>query len=452
MRGLLAKTVATAMILFSGSMAMPTTKSRGVTIVHPGGIHDLIITESNTVNSTNPKGGVKVVQGAAAGSLTVTLSNNYGGGAMNAYVTGTEISTGKVVMLSTSGEWYYPDAQGSATPVAIPSSANVAIPLNGQGQKTTFTLPDYLDAGRVWISAGELHFYVLESGGITSLVQPSPQNPSDPSSGIVWGFIELTNKSAGIWANLTFVDFVGLALGMTLTLGSGSTQTVQTVKGLKPGSVASICSDMRTQAASDGQPWDKMCMTDSNGNALRVMSPNLWLSTNPGQLDSYWDPYIQSVWSTYTNQDLVFNLQDSDGTAACRVTSGTLNCKGDNRGYAQPTAADIAGCNSGPFAIASGDNSVHQAIVPRLCAAFTRSTLLLDNGQDTQPGVSASRYYSVNPTDHYARILHNYEIDGRGYAFSYDDVNPDSASQDSEGLLSGPNPTSLYITVGGPDS
>ena len=123
-----------------------------------------------------------------------------------------------------------------------------------------------------------------------------------------------------------------------------------------------------------------------------------------------------------------------------------MNCAGSNRAITKPTAADIFGCNSGPFLIQGPDNDVYRAIVPRLCAAFTRTTLLMDGG-NVQPSVGRSSYYLSSPSSHYSRITHDYEIDGRGYAFSYDDVNPDG--QNEAGVVAGLNPQVLEVTVGG---
>ncbi|KAK5633561.1 hypothetical protein RRF57_009275 [Xylaria bambusicola] len=148
----------------------------------------------------------------------------------------------------------------------------------------------------------------------------------------------------------------------------------------------------------------------------------------------------------YSNEDLSINTQTGAGTVACRVSNNQLNCAGDNRAYPKPTIADIWGCNSGPFAIIGSDNDVHRAVVPRLCAAFYRSTLLLDGG-NVQPSLPASSYYTVSPTSHYARLVHQYEVNGLGYAFSYDDVNP--AGENAAGTVSGNNPTVLKVTVGG---
>lgn len=85
--------------------------------------------------------------------------------------------------------------------------------------------------------------------------------------------------------------------------------------------------------------------------------------------------------------------------------------------------------------------------MPRLCAAIVRTTLLVAGGE-FQPGPSAEEYYTVNPTSHYSRVIHENEVDGKGYAFPYDDVNP-SGSEDAAGLVSSGNPETLVFYIGG---
>ena len=444
MRGLFGLAFAATAALIGQSLAVPI-------VVDPGNASDLIITEDNTLNATHTGnqtlkiGGAKVNAAQGTQNLRFSLQNNFGGGNLNAYVTGLDPNNA-LVMLSPDGTFYYPDPAGSASPVPI--TANVAIPLNGQGQTTEFTLPDYISSGRVWIAQGDLQFFTVQAASGPQLVEPSAVNPDDPSAGINWGFVELTNTAdGGVYANISYVDFVGLVLGMSLTGGDGSVQTAQ---GLRPTAVTDICNDLKTQAASDGQPWDKLCVTDSAGNPLRVLAPNDYLSIDPSAWADYYTDYVNQVWTQYTGAPLTINTQGAAGNVTCQVSGGSLTCGGgDNRGYAQPTVGDIWGCNSGPFAIAADDNDVHKAVVPRLCAAFERTTLLIPGG-DVQPGVGRDQYYMNSPTNHYSRVVHSYEIDGRGYAFSYDDVNPDG--QNESGVVSDPNPQLLEIIIGGPAS
>ncbi|KAI1770141.1 glycoside hydrolase family 64 protein [Hypoxylon cercidicola] len=409
-------------------------------VVSPGDAGDIVITEQNTVNGTH----APVNKNTASNPLKISLVNNFGGGQLNVYVSGLD-TNGAVVMLSGDGSWYYPNPAGSAVPVAIDANANIAHPMNIQGQTTEFTLPDYLSSGRIWVAEGDLQFFtVAAADGSAQLVEPSAANPSDPSAAVNWGFVEFTNtEEGGMYANISFVDFVGLVMGMKLTLGNGQTQVVQ---GLQQNAVSAICDELKAQAAQDGQPWDKLCVTDSSGKPLRILAPNLYLSIDPTAMSDYYDSYIDSVWQKYASEDLTIATQSAAGNVACRVSGDQLTCAGDNRGYPKPTMIDIWGCNSGPFGIQGGDNEVHRAVVARLCAAFYRTTLLMDGG-NLQPSLGRDSYYTQSPTSHYARLVHKHELDGKGYAFSFDDVNPEG--QNEAGVVSGPNPTALELTVGG---
>jgi len=87
------------------------------------------------------------------------------------------------------------------------------------------------------------------------------------------------------------------------------------------------------------------------------------------------------------------NTQASFGNVSGEVNSqsNSLNL-GAGGMFQKPTAADIFGCNTGPFA--TGQNSETNTIIPRLAAAFNRSTLLLTNS--IPDGEQVSQYYT-NP-------------------------------------------------------
>ncbi|KAI1169780.1 glycoside hydrolase family 64 protein [Nemania sp. FL0916] len=432
MRGLFGLAAATIAAFVTGSLARPL-------VVKPGSVNDIVITEINTVNSTT-KAQLQGSQGS--NPLQLEIVNNFGSNQMYLYVTGSD-KNGAACMVGADGNFFYPDAGGSATPVAI--NGDVRIPLGGMGSTTTINIPDYLISSRIWVSEGELQFFTLlnAANGLTAIVEPSVSNPEDPSATIKWGFVEFNWNDGSIYANISYVDWVGMSMGMALTLATNETQTVQ---GLAAGAVQNICNDLKTQNSKDNAGWDKLCMTNANGEALRVLSPNLYIASNPSWQSDYYTDYIDQVWTKYASEDLTINTQSGSGSVACRVSDDQLSCANDNRSYPKPTLADIYGCNSGPFAIADGDNDVHRAVVPRLCAAFYRSTLLLDGG-NVQPSLPASSYYTVDPTSHYSRVVHNYEDDNRGYAFSYDDVNPDG--ENAAGTVSGSSPTLLRVTAGG---
>ncbi|EMR68337.1 putative glucan endo- -beta-glucosidase protein [Eutypa lata UCREL1] len=430
MRGLFGLAVAAATALVSQSLARPI-------IATPGGVESIIITAENTVNGTMPSTDATT----ASNPLKFSLVNNLGGEQLYVYVTGRD-SNNQVVLVNTAGQFYYPNPAGSEVPVAIPSDAGHAIPLGAIGTTTEFSIPDYISSSRIWVSDGELQFFSVVAGdGQISLVEPSFSNPADPSSGQNWGFVEFTNNEGGIYANISFVDFIGIVMSMRLTLGSGEIQTVQ---GLAPGALEDICAGLQSQAAQDGQPWDKMCVTREDGTPLRILAPNMYITSNPGSMDSYYTDYINEVWAKYTNEDLIIDTQGEWGQVACRASGDQMTCAGDSLAYPKPTIVDVWGCNSGPFAN-TGDQ-LHLAIVARMCAAFHRTELLLDGGNLT-PSLGSDVYYTANPTSHYSRLVHEHETDGKGYAFSYDDVN--ITGENEAGVVAGLDPQVLEIFIGG---
>ena len=57
------------------------------------------------------------------------------------------------------------------------------------------------------------------------LVQPSVSNLSDPNINKAWDFCELTFYPGGLFANITYVDFVYIPIALTLANTSGVFQT-----------------------------------------------------------------------------------------------------------------------------------------------------------------------------------------------------------------------------------
>ncbi|EHK45968.1 uncharacterized protein TrAtP1_013048 [Trichoderma atroviride] len=444
-------TVLTA--LLGAVSAAPSLISRAkspFSVAKPGDAQDIIITANNTLNGTFHSSTTTIVNKnaihsrALGGSLPIKLVNSFSGGQVNAYISGLD-SDGRVVFVAADGSLVYPSSGGSAVPVAITS--NIAIPLPAQGNSITVTVPIVITSARIYFSEGSLQFFMVKIPNGDGLVQPSPTNLSDPSAGVNWGFVELSYTTGlAVYANISYVDFVGMILSMTLSVKDGS--GTQVTKGLSSTAVSQICNGLVQQGNSDGFPWSSMCVANSAGTPIRALSPNDYNVINSAGFQNYWSAYVDQVWNQYTNNPLTINTQ-SVGNVNCQVSGGTLNCSGDNRGYAKPTAGDIWGCNSGPFAIQGGDNAIHTAVVPRLCAAFVRSTLLIAGG-NVQPGVASSQYYTVNPTNHYSRLVHSLEVDGRGYAFPYDDVNPDG--ENASGTLASGSPDTLTVFVGAPPS
>jgi hypothetical protein len=369
-------------------------------------------------------------------SLSLSLQNNTGSDTVYAYVTGQAINNGNALMLlEADGQTpYYPTSPSST---GSPLAVDCSIPLGASGgAPVTATIP-YLAGARIWFSIGTpLQFFLNPGPG---LVEPSVTNSSDPNIDLQWDFCELTFNDGGLFADISSVDFVCIPIALSVTDTSGS---VATVPGLPAGGVDSVCSGLTAQAAADGNAWTDLIVT-SGGQNLRALSPQNGMVYDSSLLSGYYDDYVAQVWSMYESTTLSVDTQASYGTVTGQVSGGLLTFDGVGS-FAQPATADILSCASGPFDTA-GMSDEMLAIVPRLAAAFNRSTLLIDS--DQPDGENPSDYYANSTTNQYARIVHATAIDGLGYAFPYDDVTP-TGGVNQAGVISDASPSLMTVTVG----
>lgn len=372
-------------------------------------------------------------------TLNFNLVNQSGSDTAYAYITGLAIDNNNALfLLQSDGKTAYYPTSPSATQSAL--AQDCAIPLGPSGSTKTITIP-HIAGGRLWfVRDSKLTFY-LNPG--PALVEPSSSNPSDPNYNLVWDFCEFTWNSAQLYVNITFVDFVSLPIALALTTTSGETKSV---KGLPANGLDTICTALKAQNAKDNAGWDKLIITN-NGTNLRAVSPNNGITLTNGLFNNYYAPYVNQVWSKYTDTTLTVNTQAAAGDVTAKVSNGKLTFSTGNITYDQPSTADIFSNSSGAFAV-SGD-STKDAITARLAAAFNRSTLLIDTNQPN--GEQIASYYQNAVTNHYARICHETTLDGRGYAFPYDDVAP-SDGADQSGSVFDSSPKLLTVTLGGGSS
>jgi hypothetical protein len=252
-----------------------------------------------------------------------------------------------------------------------------------------------------------------------------------------------------------------------------SEKGTQEIKGLAAGALPDICAEMKNQTlAKDagGRPeWEKMCVYSEDGKTLlRIISPNIFASIDRvnNLMSDYYQSYVDDMWVKYTKEPLLINTQGNSAgqpmatsgqgvQGKCKVGTDSIMLCDNAPGYKypKPTTADIWGCNSGPFVVGAatvGDvnSMMHSRNVPRICAAFERTTLHYPDG-NVQPYVDAGKYYQHPVTNHYSRIVHRYLDAGKGYAFAYDDVNPEGIEHNAAGVLDAQMPTKLHLDVKG---
>ena len=199
------------------------------------------------------------------------------------------------------------------------------------------------------------------------------------------------------------------------------------------------------QQAVDGAGWDQLIEANPNGGGnLRALSPNTGIARNNTLFQGYYDPYVNQIWAKYASPTtLTIDTQAQWATVTGSIDSQGLLDFGSGLTFAKPATADIFSCSTGPFAASS--NIEMGALISRLSAAFDRSTLLVD---EVTPSATPAEYYQDPVTNHYARIVHAANADGKGYAFPFDDVTP-TGGVDQSGAVQDASPQLLTVSVGG---
>lgn len=215
---------------------------------------------------------------------------------------------------------------------------------------------------------------------------------------------------------------------------------LQSVAGMAPDGIDRLAEALKAQAQKDGKPWDKLII-ERDGRVLRILN-----ATHGGAVGAnfsgYYEPYVEEVWKKFSTPDATFQL---DTQAGHGTLPGHVNDKGElvigQEAFPKPSTADIFGCNSGPFT--TGASAERNAIIPRLASGFVRSTFLVTDQHPSAPDT----FYTHDPTNHYARLVHAHNLDGKGYAYAYDDCC--AGPHDQSGKVNAGDPVLFTVTVGG---
>lgn len=374
-------------------------------------------------------------QGVPQGStLTVALQNQTSSNSVFAYITGRAIDNGNswVLLQSDAVTPYFPT---SPSGIMQPLPVECAIKLGPPGSTVQAQIP-HIAGGRIWFSIDRPIQFFLNPG--PALVEPSVTNPSDPNAQLDWSFAEFTWNADQLYANISYVDFVGIPVALTLETRSGDKQHIS---GMNPSGIGQVANELRQQASRDGIGWDKLVVKrPGSDQPLRILSPNQGLVTQPDLFPKYYEQYVHHVYQKFESVPISIDTQAAPGVVSTQVSGDAFDFNGSR--FERPSTHDILTCNSGPFT--TGANAQTNAIIPRLAAAFNRSTLLLTNDFPEAPDL----HYQHDITNHYSRIVHAANLDGKGYAFPYDDVQPTTGT-DQSGKVQAGDPAVLTVTVGG---
>ncbi|WP_427917611.1 glycoside hydrolase family 64 protein [Streptomyces sp. cg40] len=362
---------------------------------------------------------------AVPATIPLKITNNSGrGDAVYVYDLGTNLATGQQGWADAAGTFHaWPVGGNPPTPAPDASIAGPAA-----GQSTTIRIPKF--SGRIYFSYGQKLVFKLTTGG---LVQPAVQNPTDPNRNILFNWSEYTLNDSGLWINSTQVDMFSAPYAVGVQRSDGSTASTG---HLKSGGYTGFFNALR------GQPggWANLIQTRSDGTVLRALSPTYGIET--GALPStVMDDYVNRVWSKYSTSTLtVTPFADQPNTKYYgRVSGNVMNFTNSSGAvvttFQKPDAASIFGC----YKYLDAPNDLVRGPISRtLCAGFNRSTLLVN---PNQPDTTTANFYVDTVTNQYARKIHAQMVDGKAYAFAFDDVGA------QESLVNDGNPQQAYLTL-----
>ena len=345
----------------------------------------------------------------------------------------------------------YIDASGAFRPwpkvtrgTHVPAP-DVSIPGPTNGEELSLKVPTNV-SGRIYYSVGEkLAFSLVGTDiGTTGLVQPAPWAPSDPTSKTLFDWTEFTlngqeKQYTGLWINSTQVDQLAIPTEVEVTGTDGKTSSAGKMRpGGRQAVIDTLLSDPK---------WADTVVTDDEGQVIRVLSPGH--ATTAGLLDpNYLAAYIDTAWAAYESRPLtIVPFSDQPEKKFFGRTSGTVMTFTDVAGkqvaaFERPKSVDVWGCDGALNGIGNVTlpNDLTTGPISRtLCAALIRGTL---GTMDTEPVTNTASYYqNIEGLNLYGKTVHGSMVDGRAYAFAFDDVGG------HESLVYNPRPAGVRLTL-----
>lgn len=330
-----------------------------------------------------------------AGALPISITNDTGrfsDDEILLYIVGTDLTTDSHCWVDSNGR-PHPVSEDDNTDDGY---TDYSIPLDALADD--MTLP--FMSGRIYIAlGGKLGIRIVADGdGNPALQLPSGWVEDEPGFDVLHDSVEFTHNEDGMFCNTTMVDQFSVPIGIELT-GQEDHATGFFVPGGRDAVFETLAAD---------PDFGDLVFDD-----LRVIAPGHGLGT--GRFDTaYYDPYVDRVWSHYTDTDLV--VTTNAGTFTGRVEGDELLFDGGVEPIARPSTSDVLFCDG---TLAAPNDGITGPVAAIVGAALNRSTLL-DHAE--QPTNDPDGFYLDEVTNRYAAVFHEHTEDGKAYGFAFDDV------------------------------
>ena len=320
----------------------------------------------------------------------VNRTGAYDNASIHFYIVGTNLATGEQSRVTP---------EGTLVPVSLADNgadgyADYAIPFSGSGD-TLSQIPADM-SGRIYFSLGDKLKFKVNEGN--ALAYPAAWVESDPSYGVLHDCVEFTYKSGRIYCNTTMVDMFSVPLSIALT-GEESPTTGTLVEGGRA----------RIFDAVSASPDFGCLVVDDR----RIIAPGHGLDA--GRFSAtYFDSYIDQVWSKYAGESLVVKANNTTFTG--RVSGDQFVFDGGVKAFSRPSTRDVLFCDG---ALAAPNDGITGPVAAVLGAGFNRTTLLASADQPTS---DSGGFYQGDPVHAYCKAMHDNTVDGKAYGFAFDDV------------------------------
>lgn len=303
-------------------------------------------------------------------------------------------------------------------------------------------------ACRMFISFNQpLYIHFHATGGYAGV---DLNNPSDPNTGIRFENIEFSKADNGFWINTTRVDAYMYSMGAEIW-GLDVYGKEAYVKNGDLLNYSDMINKWNNQLGSDpdfAACYREIITADNLGGIIE--QPSKLSSFKEGGVSaSYFQNYIDQIWSAFSSKQLVCN-QGERGIWRGRINNGVLTMTGEFGAFNGVTATISRKPNTqevieGKGCLAEGDEQ-SKALQAQFSGAITRG-IINPNAADgaTQDWGDFNNYFKSNTYNKYVWFFHQSDVstDRKSYAFAYDDTFDQSAT------LYMNKPSKVRVTIGG---
>ena len=430
-----------------------------------------ISTDSNSLYATSSSNAIFYTLLGRQPGIALTLTNNSGLTPAYFFIVGANPSD------TSDLNDYHVNASGQLVKVSLNDMSNTDpatgnkyadynIPFPAPG--TNFRMP-LVRAGRIYISLGTKMKTVITTihigppapcpcGDFVKYIQPDGwANVADLNYKTLWDDVEFdytliptSGYLPGLGVNKTEVQAYGLPFQITLTGPKTGTQTMGAKPNTRTAFMNALNADANFKSLLVPGP-----ATGTSVSPIRAISLDQGIANKNNNASmaqqfpnaTYYDDYINRVWSFYQTHTLTF-VSAGFGTYTATV-------QGNNMVFTQAGAPDVAipkpstsdviigngnlvtPCDQ--WALKTPQNDRCRQIGSSLSAAFNRTTLLVDqtlprDANNPNGGCKPAEFYNnqntgptFDPTNLYSYYTHLYSLNlpfapyGAAYGFGYDD-------------------------------